>query len=206
MKKGLFLLVALLMISLVVLCACEDKKQEDNKSGEAISNVEVESGEENIENNTEEVATFDPADLEKLVMELNGASFKMDDRFEDVKEKLGAEARPSQTYTPCGGNDAEQVTTHYYDGYELEETHDGIIYHGKISGSDYPESKATLAGIKLGDTPDTVRNTFKTTPDVDSEYVINYIFGNIYVSFSLDFEGNGTVNYISIDDSNYAGV
>ena len=209
MKKSVLLLAVLMLVFAVALCACGEQKPVEQKSGEQAPVVDDESGEEYTDESGEETPAenvFDPADLDKLVVELNGATFMIDEKYEDVKKRLGSEVRPAQTYTPCGGSDDEQVTTHYYDGYELEETHDGIVYHAKISGIDNPDSKATVAGIKIGDTPDKVRSTFATKPDSDSEYTINYVFGKIFVSFGLDFEGTGNVNYISIDDFELAGA
>ena len=198
--KKLFLLLAVLVALSLILCACGEKPEEEQNS----ENTVVENNEEEYYEEVEK--TIDPADLDKLVVELNGATVRMGDKFADVKGSFGNEIRPANTYTPCGGKDDEKVTTHYYDGLEIEETHEGIVYHAKISAFDFPTSQATICGIKISDSPDTVRNTFGTTPDTDSEYVINYTFGTIAVSYGLDFEESGNVNYISIDDFSIGGV
>ena len=207
MKKGSLLLVVLMIAFSLFLCACEDKKEEVLLDNGEETNVEVE---ENIEEEAEgefeeEEIVVDPADLEKLVIELNGSTLKIGEKFADVKDSFEKEVKPSQSYTPCGGSDDAQNITHYYDGLEVEETADGIIYYAKISGFDYPVSNASIAGIKLGDTPETVRANFGTKPYVDSEYTINYAFGDINISFGLDVDETGNVNYISMDDFSVSG-
>ena len=203
MKKNVMLLVVIVIFALV-LCACGEKKEE--KQG--MENTVVDNGEElnNEEDYEEENKVIDPADFDKLVISLNGASLKINEKFEDVKSRFGAESRPSQSYTPCGGSDDAQVTTHYYNGLEVEETAEGIIYLARVSGYEYRESQATIAGIKLGDTPETVRNTFGSTPDSDSEYTINYTFGTVALSYGLDTDGTGNVNHMSIDDFSLGGL
>ena len=206
--KKLFLLLALVIVLTLVLCAC-GVKSEQTQNNESEQNTVVENNEEeqNVEAEDEEPEKIvDPSDFDKLVVRLNGAQARMNDLFVNIKDEFGTEAKPAQSYTPCGGSDDAQVTTHYYDGLEIEETADGIVYHAKISGFDYPDSTATVADIRLGDTPEKVRNTFGTTPDTDNEYTINYSFDTIYVSFGLDNEGTGNVNYISIDDFSLGGV
>lgn len=186
MKKGFLLLAVLMMVFALVLCACEDKKEE--APTEDINKV------------------VDPTDVDKLIISLGDASCKIGEKFEDVKGRFGAERKPANSYTPCGGSDDAKNTTHYYDGLEIEEVASGIVYYAKISGFDYPTSQASIAGIKLGDTPETVRAHFGSTPDTDSEYVINYTFGTICLSFGLDNEETGNVNHISMDDMSLGGV
>ena len=187
MKKSILLLVVLMLVCALVLCACE-KKDEGY-----VEDIVLE-------------RYYEEADLPKLTVSVNGGSVKMDDKFEDVKDNLGTEIKAPQAYTPCGGSDDEKMTTHYYDGLEIDVTHDGLICRAVISGFDNQESKASIAGIKLGDTPETVRANFATQPETDSEYTINYSFGSLILSFSLDTDGTGNVNYISLDDMDIAGV
>ena len=204
MKKGFLLLVVLLMSFVLILCACEDKKEEAKQE---VTPVIEENNEEFVEENYEEEnKVVDPADLEKLVVELNGKTIKIGEKFADVKDNFEAEVNPAQSYTPCGGSDDAKNTTHYYDGLEIEEVADGTVFHAKVSGFDNPDSKATIAGIKLGDTAETVRAHFGTTPDTDSESVINYTFGTLALSVSFDFEGTGLVDYISLDDYALGGM
>ena len=188
MKKSVLLLAVLMLVCALVLCACEKKEEQ-----EPVEDIIPES-------------VYDEPDLPKLTVSLNGGSVKMDDKFEDVKDNLGTETKAPQAYTPCGGSDDEKMTTHYYDGLEIDVTHDGMICRAVISGFENQDSKAEIAGIKLGDTPETVRANFATKPETDSEYTINYSFGTFILSFSLDTDGTGNVNYISLDDMALAGV
>ena len=202
MKKGLLLLAVLMVVFALILCACENKKEETPVE------EKVEEVVEEVSDVTEEVVenVVDPADLEKLVVEYNGATCKIGEKFEDVKGRLGEERKPAQSYTPCGGSDDAQNITHYYNGVDIEELADGTIYYAKISGFDYPTSQASIAGIKLGATPEEVKANFGTKPDVENEYVINYTFGKIALSFNLDVDESGNVNSISMDDFSLGGV
>ena len=206
--KKLFLLLAVMMLFVLVLSACGEKEEETTTP----ENVAVENNEvENTEFEEEGEEEYQPpvvveADLDKLVISLNGAQVKIGEKMDDVKAKMGTEVKPAQSYTPCGGSDDAQNITHYYDGLELEETPEGIFYHARVSGYDHPDSKAMICGIKLGDSPETVKEMFETKPETDSEYTINYTFGTIAVSFGLDFEGTGNVNYMSIDDFALGGI
>jgi hypothetical protein len=190
------LLFTLIMVMTLVLCACGEKKENTESSGEIIEEV---SGEQNEGEYTLRPATQEEIDMLEIV--LNNGSFKIKEKYEDVKGRMENEIKPAQSYTPCGGSDDEQVTCHYFDGMNVEETHEGYIYNVVISGYDFPESKATIAGVKLGDTPENVKEKISATPDSDSEYTINYTFGDVFVSFGLDFEGDGNVNYMSIFDA-----
>ena len=198
MKKGLLLLAVLMMVLFaLVLCACEKKEEVVEEPVEEV--VEDEAFEE-------EEKVVDPADLEKLVIELNGKTLRLGEKFADVKDSFEQEIKPSQSYTPYDGSDDAQNVIHYYDGLEVEETADGIIYYGKISGFDHPTSSASIAGIKLGATPEEVKANFGTEPDIESEYVINYSFGTIALSFNLDVNETGNVNSISMDDFSLYGI
>lgn len=190
MKKRVLILAILMLVCMVVLCACvnNEKKSEKTEGEKAISKK------------------VPQEEIDKLVILANGATFRIDDKFDEVKEKLGTEIRPSQTYTPCGGSDDAQVTSHYYDGYYIDVSSDGIIFRAVISENENPGSKVTLAGIKLGDSPEDVKKAFNVKPDIADEYTINYELDKFIVSYGLNFEGNGNVNYISIDDISIAGV
>lgn len=204
MKRfGLFLVILALVFA---LCACGEKE-------EVVENVEpaVEEQNEEIEEMEEafdeiQIPEATPERLAKLVISYNGAEFRIGDKYEDIKEGLGELIRPAQAFTPCGGSDDEQMMSYVYDGLGVEATHDGLVSRAVISGYDYPESKATVAGVGLGATPAEVRSAFEFEPMTDSEYTINYQLGTYIVSFGLDDEGTGNVNYISIDDMELAGA
>ena len=199
MKKSI-IIALLVLVMAIVLCACGEKKESNQNSGDISGEVVV----DNETNNEEEAPGLRGAtqeEIDKVEIKLNNGSFKIREKFADVSGRMEPEVSPAQSYTPCGGSDDEQVTSHYYDGLKVEETHEGLIYNVVISAYDYPESKATIGGVKLGDTPETVRNLMGVEPDTDSEYTINYTFGDVFVSFGLDFEGTGNVNYISVFDA-----
>ena len=204
MKKNSLLLVVMMLSFALILCACGEKEEKPVDENTVVENNEVENFEE--EEYNYEPIPFKEEDLDKLVVSYNGGEARLGQKMADVLPVMGQEVRPAQSYTPCGGSDDAQNVVHYYDGLELEETSEGLFYHAKISAFDYPDSKAMIAGIKLGDSPETVKAMFATEPETDSEYTINYTFGNIALSFGLDFEGTGLVNYISMDDFSLGGI
>ncbi len=203
MKEFSLLLMILMLV--VALCACgEEEKKEVKENSEILaSEEETKMPTEQEEGEEEPKVPASSADLAKLEITFNGQSFKIGEKMDDVKPKLGDELRPAQTYTPCGGSDDEQVTDYYYDGLVISATHDGFIYRVVVSGTDYPESSAKIAGIGLKATPDEIKASFEGTPTTDSEYVINYSFDDYVLSFGFDFDGDGLVNYISMDDMSY---
>ena len=202
MRKKLIFLTMIMIIALIVLCGCEKKEEVHNSDTDVL---ETESA-DTVEFSDDELLNQEVSqeDYDKLVLSINGGTFKIGDKYDDVKDSLGKEIKPSQTYSPCGGGN--KITSHYYDGMVIDVTLDGIIYHAVISGYEYPNSEATLAGIKLGATTEEVKKTFDILPYTDDEYTVNYSFGKYAVSFGLDFEGDGNVNYISIDDFSISGV
>ncbi len=209
MNNKLLFLAIIMLLSLFVLCACGENNVIEDVNEEN-PEVSEEYGEEYEEDYGDETGELErepvPQEIfDKLVFSLNGGSFKIGDKYDDVKGSLGEEIRPAQTFTPCGGDSRNPVTSHTYDGISLEVSHDGIIQRAVISGMEFPNTTATFAGIKIGDTPEVVRNTFNYTADVDTEYVINYTFDSLAVSFGLDFEGSGNIDYISMDDIGMTG-
>ena len=200
MKKLSLLLMILALV--FALCACGEQE-------EIVEEVEPEIEEiEEIEEIYEEVPIPEatPERVAKLVISYNGAEFRIGDKYDDVKEGLGDLLKPGESFTPCGGNDDEKMMSYSYDGLNIEATHDGLVSRAVISGYDYPESKATICGVGIGATPEEVRSAFDFAPYTDSEYTINFQVGTYTLSYGLDAEGTGTVNYISLDDMNLAGV
>ncbi len=199
MKKLILLLLALLLV--FALCACGEKVEpEVEEQNEEVNYSEDEEYEEIP------IAEATPERLAALVISFNGTEFRIGDKYDDVKARLGDLVRPAQSFTPCGGNDDEQMTGYDYDGIHIEATHDGIICRAVVSGYEYPNSKATIKGIGIGATPNEVKSAFDYSPVTDSEYTINYQVGSYIISYSIDSEGTGAINYISIDDMNLAGV
>lgn len=204
MKKFLLLIAVLCLMSFAI-CACEKKEEKVDES--EVVKYEVTDDESETEEFTEEyteeeeyvIPIADESVYAKYRINYNGTEFGVLDKYDDVKAGLGNEIKPSQTYTPCGAMVEGEVTTHFYEGLTLETNSEGIIYTIKFSSSENPDSTAALVtGIKLGSSHDEVINAYGAS-DSDDEYNTSYSYDRLYTGFSYDFEGDGTVNYFSIE-------
>lgn len=198
MKKNLLLFLAVVGLC-CSMCACGEKKEPTSGSGENEIVTPVDSG-EGEENQGEYVIPAATEELyQKLRVKYNGVEFGVKDQFDDIKDKLGSETRPPQTYTPCAALVAGDVTTHYYEGLTLETNDKGVIYSIKFSSFDNPNSTAELTtGVKLGSSHDDVINGYGDS-DSDDEYNTSYSYDKLYFAFSYDVDGDGTVNYFSLE-------
>ncbi len=191
MKK--LLLVFMIIALCFAMCACgEENKPNEINEANVETNVPIE----------EEEFQLRPADesvYQKFRVKYNGVEFGVKDKFDDVKEGLGEEIRPPQTYTPCAAAVEGEVTTHYYEGLTLEETDKGIIYTIKFTSQENPNSTAELVtGIKLGSTREDLINAYGD-PDSNDEYNAVFNYENLYVGFSYDVDGDGNICYFSIE-------
>ena len=204
MKKfSLFLLVAVL---LVILCACGEKKSPE-VSGEAVTPSEVSNSEESNSEVTEtstdietpELPIADAGTFAQYRVTYNGVEFGVGDAIADIREKLGTETTPPETFKPCAAMVEGEVTAYVYEGIRIETNDKGLIYSIGFSTFENPGTSAAFVnGIKIGSTPAEVKEAFGVT-DAESEYNITYNYSNLYVGIGLDAEGTGNVNYVSIE-------
>ncbi len=183
MKKNLLVLLVVAVLCFMMSACGEPKEPEYSEEGGEYEEVELQK--------------VDSAFLKKARFIYNGFEFGVREKFDDIKDKLGAETRAPQTYKPCAAFVEGEVTTHYYDGFELETNDQGYIYLIRVSTPDYPESKLELvSGIKLGSSHDEVINTYGKT-ESDNEYSTSYSFEDFYFGIGYDQDNGGVVNYIS---------
>ena len=136
------------------------------------------------------------ADKGKVV--LNGAAFGMGDKFADVKDKLGDQAKPPKSSKPCVPG-AQDVEFNYYPGLTVQVNYEGTVIAATISGDDAPGRDASLAaGVKIGSSRDDVK-ALMGEPGSEDEFGLQYMEGDLRISI-YDREDEG-VFCISIEDS-----
>lgn len=122
-------------------------------------------------------------------MSFNGTDLQVGTVWNDVKDSLGSEAKPSETIEPCGGGDYIQIV-HFYDGLTVTTLRDETIVSLEIPMDG--ESTAAVNGtVTKGSSADDVKAALGDTPNMEDEYMISYTFGNVQVNINLD---NGKVN------------
>ncbi|SEF86048.1 hypothetical protein SAMN04487934_10491 [Eubacterium ruminantium] len=134
-------------------------------------------------------ATTDDNKAEGAFISFNGVDLQGGQVFDDVKDKLGAETKPSDRIEPCGGGDYIQII-HYYDGLELTTLRDE-----KIVGLSIPmDSKSTAAingKITNGASAADIKAVLGDKPDMEDADMISYSFGKTQVNF---YFSNGAMN------------
>lgn len=134
---------------------------------------------------------------EKTKFKFNGAAFSVGDKFADIKDKLGKEAKPSAKSQPCVPG-SQEVENFYYPGLSFQVNYEGTIINMSISEDDAPGRDASTAGgLKLGDTRETAKK-FLGDPASEDEYSLKYVEGEVTMTI-YDRENQG-IFLISIED------
>ena len=191
MKKVLFLAL-IIALSIFALCACEDKKQDNQGSGDVV-----------VANDNEEKDTTDvsavvgrertPEEVGKFTVVYNDVDFGTGVFFDKIKDELGQELKPSDTSKACGPFVKGETTHYYFDGLTIDVNYQGMINYIYLNGN-----KASLScGAKIGMSVDEIKALVGES--TEDEYSISVKLGDdFYVTFIKD--DDGTVNHISIDD------
>jgi len=191
MKKFLLLAMAL-MVSIFALCACENKKQENNESG----NTEVVDNNQTIDEDNPEVGSMerDPEKIGKFTAIYNDVDFGPGVYYEKIKDELGQEIKPSDTSKPCGPDVKGDVTHHYYDGITIDTNYVGMITYISIDS----DKTSLSCGAKVGMSAEEVM-TLIGNDATEDEYSITISPAQYYyVTFIKD--DDGTISHISIED------
>lgn len=191
MKKGIIVFAALIMAFVLILCGCENKKEEKQE----VSNAEVI---ENVENETVEpkkiVLEKNDDNISKFMVSYKNAKFSTGVQFDLIKDLLGKESKPSDTSKVCNPNAKGDTTHYYYDGLTID-----VNYEGRINGISIEKgSSATLrSGVKVGMKAEEIKSLIDGANE--DEYSLNYYVGeDFYATFIKDDEG--TILVISIGD------
>ncbi len=131
---------------------------------------------------------------EVQVIKYNGNSFSIGDKYDSIKNNLGAVSKPSETSKVCNPNAKGDATSYYYDGLTITTNYNGDIVSASISSSN---ASLALGNITVGDLPDKCKEYFDTVI-FESEYGSNYSEGNYSVSVIFDEEG--CISNINLED------
>ena len=134
---------------------------------------------------------------ERMSIKLNDAVIYPGDKFADIKDKLGKEAKPSSKAKPCVPG-AQEVEYFYYPGVTIQVNFEGTIISIAVSEESAPGKDGTTAGgLRLGDTRETAKK-FLGKPDQEDEYQLAYNEGSVAVRI-YDRENEG-IFLISVED------
>ena len=163
------------------LTACGSDKETTTATATTAAEATTEAG-------AETGATEAPAaSADAMAVSFNGVDIAMNADWNSVKDGLGAETKPADTIQPCDGGDYIQII-HYYDGLEVTTLRDETVVGLSIpmdSGS-----KATIKGIKIGDSADAVKSAMTGTISNENDSMISYDTPDANVMFYLE---NGAV-------------
>ena len=144
-----------------------------------------------------------PAEPTGLYIQYQDAKLAVGIPFADVKDALGAEARPAEVILPCDGSDAYKDTMHFYGHLAVTENIDGIITNIEISDFYEGEGDPTFMGtIRLGATQEEAVKALgepDNYPLEEDDYSLTYRKDNICTMVFLDPETDKqTVSGISM--------
>ena len=163
------------------LTACGSDKETTTAAATTAAEATTEAG-------ADTGATEAPAaSADATAVSFNGVDIAMNADWNSVKDGLGAETKPAETIQPCDGGDYIQII-HYYDGLEVTTLRDETVVGLSIPmGSG---SKATIKGIKIGDSADAVKSAMTGTISNEDDSMISYDTPDANVMFYLE---NGAV-------------
>lgn len=137
---------------------------------------------------------------EKTKYIYNGATFEIGSKFADVKDKLGDQAKPSATSTPCvpGAHDVEYF---YYAGLIIQVNFEGTIMDIQLNEEMAPGRDGTISvGLKLGDTREKAKELLGE-PASEDEYSITYKDPDSKKTLSIYDRENEGIYIIGLTDS-----
>ena len=156
------------------LAACGKKDDDKKESTTAATNAP-----------TEDENSLSPDDntTDGAYVSYNGVNLQINQVFDEVKDKLGAETKPAETIEPCGGGDYIQVI-HFYDGFELTTLRDETIVNMSIPMD--TNSPATVNGaFTNGASVADIKAVLGDKPDMEDADMISYSLGNAQVNIYL---------------------
>ncbi len=176
------------IMSASVLCSCGQEKEEATTVEETTTVEEVTTeADAEAEEASDDSADSEGTTLTESFVTFNGTDVHIGDAYDDIKDKLGDETKPSEKIEPCDGGDYIQIM-HYFDGFTLTTLRDE-----KVIGLELPRDGAGDVAIngkvKKGDTAETVKEALGT-PASEDEYSINY---NADKANLMIYTENGTV-------------
>lgn len=149
-------------------------KTEESKSSAVDTTVESSASEE-ASASSEATAASEATDA-KFYVTINGFKLTAAPNYNDIKDKLGKEVKPSEKYEPCDPAD-EETMLYFYDGVTIETSLDGKILVVKLSCDDASACNASISdSVKVGDKLDDAIAKFGE-PAAKNEYSCSFVDG-----------------------------
>lgn len=116
---------------------------------------------------------YGPEEPQALYITLNGINVRLGMKFDDIKDSLGSEGKPSDDAGTCTGEGDEVPVTHYYAGTMIDvDKKTGLIVRIAIGSSEATgdPSTVTLGGkLKVGGSDASVEELFGKPKDKDTD-------------------------------------
>ena len=169
--KKLLATVTVGVLLLGSLAAC-GKKDDDKKESTTAATTE-----------DENLLTPDDNTSDGAFISYNGVNLSINQTFDEVKDKIGAETKPAETIEPCGGGDYIQVI-HFYEGLEVTTLRDETIVNMSIPMD--TNSPATINGaFTNGASVADIKAALGDKPDMEDADMISYTSGSAQVNIYL---------------------
>ena len=115
------------------------------------------------------------------------------DTFESVKDKMGEEIKPSESFRACMPGVKGESTLYFFDGIDITVSYAGIISSVNIKSDKFFIKPDILVGRNIDGL-----NEILGEPSFDSEYGGSYQFDDVSISFIYD---EGKIMSISVEDA-----
>ena len=126
--------------------------------------------------------------MEKFAVKYNGVTFSVGDKFGNIKDLMGEQAKPSKMMQPCVP-DSQEVELVYYPGMTIQVNYEDTIISVSITEEECPGRDVSIAcGLRLGDDRETAKR-FLGEGEED-EYGITYKSGSMMYQV-MDREKDG---------------
>ena len=183
MNKYFLIFATIIIVFSLILCACEDKKEEEQTNVDVVDTTEP--GKVVLEKTYENESQF-------YIM-YNDVVFALGNTMDSIKESLGQESKPSDTSKACGPDVKGDTTHYYYDGLTID-----VNYAGIINGAYLSEGSASLrSGARVGMTVEDIKTLINGANE--DEYSLNYYVGdNMYITMVK--ADDDTIMSISVGD------
>ena len=175
-----------------------DAAASDESTGDAAESAAESTAEAAASGDREPEVPATASFAEKTKFKFGDAVFSVGDKFADIKDKLGNEAKPSAKSQPCVPG-SQEVENFYYAGLSFQVNYEGTIINMAISEENAPGRDASTAGgLKLGDTRETAKK-FLGEPAEEDEFGLKYVDGT--TTLNIYDREKDNIFIISIEDT-----
>lgn len=182
----------------------EESKADESKADESKNDESKNDESKNDESKSDSSETAAPSgDIKtKAKLVYNGFEFGVGDNLNDIKDKLGSEAGPSQKVESCMTGKPEVV--YYFKNINVHTSTEGVIYSVDM-GMDAlfeGEDGQTKDGVKVGMTFDEAKKLLGEPTKTDS-YNYFYEDGTLRLQLAASLDDDSKVGAISVTDPSF---